>query len=571
MKKLLVITCTLSILISILSCEKEPGKNNSDSPADTTGQGSLTGNYHERFNDYTWDKSTEVSIMLNGNSISSESPNVYITGNTAIINAAGNYMISGQLDNGQIKVDADNNSLVRIILNNAQIHNNSGPALHIEKSSRTLINLAEGTDNYLSDGAQYANPDEEPNAALFCRSDLTIFGGGSLTVEGNYWDAINARDGLIIKDGSYNISAIDDGIRGKDYLIMMDGNYNVTSGDEGFKSDNDLDDQVGVIVIENGNFEVVSGGDAFDAINTIEIKGGTFDITSGGGYEFTADVESSKGIKGRKKVILNLQYCTINAADHAIDSDHTIEINSGNFDIRASKAGIHSDSTVTIHNGDITISRAIEGIESHNITFNNGSLNIYSIDDSFSATAGYDVDFNDHSLIAINGGLLALETIQGDVLDSNGSIILNDGKVIIHGPPAHPEVAIDYNHLFNITGGFLVASGTNSEMTQAPSETSSQNSVLIIFNSTFDESTIFNLQDENGNNLVTFSPEGVYQSILFSSAELVLGNTYYIYTSGSSTGELNHGLYEGGEYSPGSLYTSFNLSEKVTSIRNIQP
>ncbi len=571
MKKLQVTISALLILTFIISCEKDPGKDGPDAPADTTGQGILTGNYHERSNDYIWDKASESLITLNGNSITSQSPNVYISGNTAIINAAGNYTIRGPLDNGQIKIDADNNALVRIILNNAHIHNNSGPALHIEKSSRTLINLANGTDNSLSDGTQYANPEEEPNAAIFCRSDLTIFGEGSLTIQGNYRDALNARDGLIIKSGNYNISAIDDGIRGKDYLVIMGGKYLVSSGDDGFKSDNDLDDKVGIIEVEDGTFGVVSGGDAFDAINTIEIKAGSFDIISGGGYEFIAVEESSKGIKGRKKVILNLQNCTINAADHAIDSDNTIIINTGTYNLTTSKAGVHSDSVVTINNGDLTISRAVEGMESHKITINNGNLNIHSIDDSFSATAGFDVDVDDHSLISINGGYLVLKTILGDVIDSNGSIIMNDGTVIIHGPPVQPEVAIDYNGSFNITGGFLVASGTNSGMNEAPNESSSQNSIFIFFNDNFAESTIFHIDDGNGNNIVTFSPEGVYQSILFSSSELVLGNTYYIYTSGSSTGDLNHGLYEGGEYTPGTLYSEITISNTVTTIRNTEP
>ncbi len=571
MKKLLTVLGTLLFILYLTSCEKNSRIEDDENPVDTTGQGQLTGNYHERALDYTWDKSTESFITLNGSSISSESPNVYITGNTAIINAAGNYVISGNLDNGQIKIDADKNALVRIILNNVHIHNNSGPALYIEKSFRTLINLVDGTDNFLSDGDQYSHPEEEPNAALFCRSDLTIFGEGSFTIEGNYHDALNARDGLIIKSGNYNISANDDGIRGKDYLVVMSGNFAVTSGDDGFKSDNDLDDKVGIIEIHDGNFEVVSGGDAFDASNTIEIKAGSFDIISGGGYEFTADEESSKGIKGHNKVTLNLENCTINAADHAIDSDHTIVINSGNYSITAAKAGVHSDSVVTFNNGDLNISRAIEGIESHYITINNGNVDIHSIDDSFSATAGFDVDFDDHSLVSLNGGSLVLKTILGDVIDSNGSIVMNDGKVIIHGPPAEPEVAIDYNGSFKITGGFLIASGTNSGMTKAPSESSSQNSALIFFNSTFDESTIFHMQREDGTNIVTFSPEGVYQSILFSSSELVIGNTYYIYTSGSSTGELNHGLYEGGVYTPGVLNNSFTISGNVTTVLSTEP
>ena len=50
-----------------------------------------------------------------------------------------------------------------------------------------------------------ANPDtDEPNAAIFSASDLTIFGNGSLTVYGNNNDGIASKDGLIIASGTHH-------------------------------------------------------------------------------------------------------------------------------------------------------------------------------------------------------------------------------------------------------------------------------------------------------------------------------------------------------------------------------
>ncbi len=52
-----------------------------------------------------------------------------------------------------------------------------------------MIVLAEGSDNVVSDEAEYVfeNPEDgEPNAAIFSAADLTIYGAGSLGVNGTY-------------------------------------------------------------------------------------------------------------------------------------------------------------------------------------------------------------------------------------------------------------------------------------------------------------------------------------------------------------------------------------------------
>ena len=61
----------------------------------------------------------------------------------------------------------------------------------------------------VSDGKSYvfANPTEdEPNAAIFSKADLTIYGGGSLTVTGNFNDGIASKDGLIIASGTIAVT-----------------------------------------------------------------------------------------------------------------------------------------------------------------------------------------------------------------------------------------------------------------------------------------------------------------------------------------------------------------------------
>jgi hypothetical protein len=269
---LLAILC-----LGVVSCEKDNlsnGKGDDDV---------VDGVSHEEPDDYTRDSTSEVAVTLNGTSITSSSPYVVVSGSTATISDSGSYRITGILTNGQLVVDASDNERVRLILNGVTISNSSGPAIVIKNTSKTVINLVAGTTSTVSDGSTYTSSDEDLNAAILSKSDLTIFGEGALVVKGNYCDGISSKDGLVLKSGTYNITAKDDGIRGKDYLIIEGGDYAVVSGGDGLKSDNEASSEVGYIRIDNGNFNITSAGDAISAAATVTSSGGaTITIKSGG-------------------------------------------------------------------------------------------------------------------------------------------------------------------------------------------------------------------------------------------------------------------------------------------------
>ena len=82
---------------------------------------------------------------------------------------------------------------------------------------KLIVTLAEGTENRISDGAHYVfdqEDEDEPDAALFAKDDLTINGTGSLAVEGNYADGIRGKDNVKIISGEIAVTAVDDGIKG---------------------------------------------------------------------------------------------------------------------------------------------------------------------------------------------------------------------------------------------------------------------------------------------------------------------------------------------------------------------
>ena len=550
---------------------------------------------HEEAGDYTWGNSSVVGITLSGNSIQSESDGITISGNTVTITSYGNYELIGSLTDGQIIVNINedliseisdlgkstvfnSNRIVRLILDGIDITNSTTSPIYIENSDKTIIVLNSNTENYITDGNSYSfvtTQEDETNAALFSNDDLTIFGGGSLIVDGNYNDGIASKDGLIIKSGNISVTSVDDGIRGKDYVVMRGGSAVVNAGGNGIKSDNEEDETSGYISIESGNINITSVGDAITAQTDVTIIDGTISVTSGGGNTGYNSSVSNKGIKAVVQLVIDGGIFSINSADDAVHSNGSITINGGEFSIASGDDAIHADSSVEINDGTIKISKSYEGIESAVIVINGGTIKLNSSDDGLNVASGNDesgsrggpgrgFSSSGNYFIYINGGSIAI-TSNGDGIDANGSIVMTGGNVIVHGTTANNNSAIDYDGSFKITGGLVVAAGS-SGMAQAPGPSSTQYSILLKSNTPRSAGTLFHIENSSGNNILTFKPSNNFKSVAFSSPNLSNGSSYKMYFGGTSTGTESDGLYSGGTYIGGSLYKSFTISNIVTSI-----
>lgn len=571
----LALLCTLAIIFT-QACEKDyVQKNNTstttDDSDDDDSDNDNSAGMHEDSADYVWNVADIIPITLKVTSIEADNAGVTVSGTTATITAAGTYSITGSLTNGQIVVNTADEGSVRLLLNGISVSNTSTAPLYISKGKKVIVYLEENTVTTLSDATTYTYPTsdtDEPNAALYSKANMTIFGAGELIVKGNYQDGITSKDGLIIKGGVVRVSAKDDGIKGKDYLITKSGSIIVNSGGDGLKSTNTESTALGYISLASDTVNITStSGDAISAQTNALVYSGSYTIVSGGGSSKTkSTLVSTKGIKGDVSVVINGGNINISSSDDALHSAGNVTINDGTVKLASADQGINGATSVTMNKCKLSITQAREGIESPNITMNDGDVSIISSDDAFNASKGNGGENNDGSLLNINGGYIYISPSTGDGLDSNGSISITGGTIIDHGPKSNPELAIDYNGTCNITSGFLIASGVANNMTQGASTTSTQYSLKLIFTSTITASTLFHIQDIAGNDMVTFKPVNGYSSMVFSSSLLKNGSTYSIYTGGSSTGTFKNGLYQGGSYSSGTLYSSFTISSMVTSI-----
>ena len=587
-------------LVGLTACQTE--ELNETSPS--------TQNQSQTFNIQNSNPASETTVTdatatinFNDSEIIVEGSGATVSGQTVEITSGGTYYLSGTLNGGQVIINSLDEENVYLVLNGVNLTSKTSAPIYVKSAKNTIIELAEGTQNIITDSDSYVLEDpssDEPNAAIFSKDDLKIKGTGSLTVNANYHHGIVSKDDLEIKNGVITVNATADGIKGKDSVVIEGGTLTIVAGGDGIQASNTTDTTKGYVTIEDGIIDITATLDGIQAETDFVINNGTLTLHTGGGSEnsstktstnegmwgnwgqpststdstTTETSSSAKGLKAGNSITLNEGVITIDSSDDAIHSNNIITVNGGDYTVSSGDDGVHADSILEVNGGSINIIQSYEGLESTTITINDGTIYVVASDDGVNAAGGNDGSSlsgrpgqNQFSAstgsIEINGGYLYVDA-TGDGLDANGSITLSNGFVIVNGPTDGGNGALDYDASFNITGGTLIAAGS-SQMAQTPS-TSSTQPILNINTSSLNAGELINVTDSNGTNILTFAPTKTVQSIIISTPDLKLNSTYTISSGGSSTGSELDGIYEGGTYSNGTELGTMTLSSVITSL-----
>ncbi len=539
----------------------------------------LTAEYKSKDTDATYDISSACVITLDGDSAEISGNGAAADGSIITITENGTYVISGTLTDGQIIVDAGDEDDVRLVLNGVSITSSDSAPIYVENADKTVLILADGSENYISDASKYIDSNEsedEPNAAIFSKDDLSITGSGSLAVEGNYKDGIASKNDLKITGGTITVTAVEDGIRGRDSVSINGGSFDITAGLDGLKSNNDSESDQGYIILDGGSFRIVSGNDGIQAETALQINGGSFDLVCGSGSDASADAsESQKGLKAGSSLIVTGGTFVLDCADDAVHTSGSILIDGGSFTIDTGDDAFHADSDLTIEDGEILIASSFEGLEGAAVTVNGGTIRLTASDDGMNAAGGTDTNMpggrpgmdsffgSNEYQITINGGYLVIDA-SGDGIDSNGDLTITGGTVLINGPVSSGDGSLDYGGSCTISGGILVAAGS-AGMTQTLGTSSSQCSLLITFSFVQQAGTLLHIADEDGTPLLSFAPLKTYQSVIISLPEFTEDAVYTLYTGG--TADLNEDGYERSESSTDGTQTAeITLTGSLTSV-----
>ncbi len=225
----------------------------------------------------------EYSITLSDSQSSSSCSSVAISGNTVTITEAGSYTITGSISDGQICVDTDKESRVRLILAGVSVTSSGSAAIYVRSADKVVILLEDSTDNTLSSSGSFIQIDENNiDAVIFSKDDLTIKGNGTLNVTASDGHGIVSKDDLKIKDGIISVTSARKALSANDSITIDDGNLTLNAGTEGLEANN--------VVINGGSISVHAGDDGINATflsdvsrPAIEMNGGSLTIVMGAG------------------------------------------------------------------------------------------------------------------------------------------------------------------------------------------------------------------------------------------------------------------------------------------------
>lgn len=447
---------------------------------------------------------TVATITLGGDSITVSGNGATVNGTTVTITQPGNYDITGALSDGQIIVDAGKEDTIFLTLSDASITCSDSAPIYVKKASAVTIISAEGTENYISDGSTYTleEGEDEPDAAIFSKADLSFTGSGKLTVEGNYSMAIHGKDMVYFYDnGTYDILSAGDGIKGKDRVSITDDvNLTITAGEDGIQSTNKKDASLGDVYISGGTLSITAGKHGINAETMLNILGGTLTIDAqDDGLHAGTDIQFGSPAFDAPTVTITAQCDGVqagndlsvyegvtldittgggaaNAPEHVEEfgfpgwfdtqADSTEETTSsakglkcdGNMYIEGSTAGntitldcmddgLHCGSTLDIRYGsNLTIASGDDGIHSDDtLVIYGGTINITQSYEGLEAV-----------FITINGGDISLVASDDGLNAAGGSSADTDFEFM--GPPGGEgtsETLEDASYYILITGGTL--------------------------------------------------------------------------------------------------------------------
>jgi len=225
-----------------------------------------------------------------------------LDGTTLSITSANTYVLSGTCSDGVISIKkglAD----VTIVLDGLVLGNTTTAPIVCGKGASVLIELADGSENTLSD-SEYNNDDihadnaNAENAVIKGKkggTSITIGGSGSLTINANGKNGIKvAAEGTLTLQDSISLTvnaSVNDAISSDNLLTITGGTYIISAAGDGLVASPDEDDasSQGSVTIGGGTITITAGDDAIQA-RTLNVSGGqitatgvasSLDITSG--------------------------------------------------------------------------------------------------------------------------------------------------------------------------------------------------------------------------------------------------------------------------------------------------
>ena len=383
LKKILALTITAIMLITLASCgtafadqtteqnvqpviqtpaaDNDSNQYNEDSVSSDDGISDTSDLFTKRDLEQTADLSEAVYITVSDET-------------TEMVTEAGVYVLSGSAKNFTLKVEADKEAKVQIVLDGVYVTNDSFPVIYVVSADKCFITTTDSENSLEVTGTFKADGSTNTDAVIYSKDDLVLNGTGTLEIYSSD-NGISCKDDLKITGGTYKLSTVKDGIEANDSIAVYDGTFEISTSKDGLHSENSDDDTVGWIYIRDGSFTIKASGDAIQGTTIVQIDGGSFVLTASEGIEATyvqingGDISitsSDDGINASKKsrsystptVEINggtLKIVMGSGDTDAIDANGNIYVNGGYIDITAQVSSFDYDGSAQYNGGTIII------------------------------------------------------------------------------------------------------------------------------------------------------------------------------------------------------------------------
>lgn len=301
----------------------------------------------------------------------SEAQYIAVSGDEDIdITEEGVYVISGTAEDCTIKVEADNNAKIQLVLDGVNITNSDFPAIYVVSADKVFVTTTDSENTLTVDGQFTSDGEINTDAVIYSKDDIVLNGTGTLNITSYYGNGVSCKDDMKITGGTYYVKTTLDAFEANDSISVSDGTFDITTDKDGFHCEND--ETEGTITVSGGKFTINSESDGMQACALLRIDGGTIDINASEGLEATYILINDGDIS---------IYATddgINASASSNSYETAIEINGGYINVEVGQGdtdGLDANGSIYINGGTINVTAQMSSFD-YDITaeFNGGTI-----------------------------------------------------------------------------------------------------------------------------------------------------------------------------------------------------
>ena len=505
-------TAAESTATAVNTTGSENSGNNASANAVSKYDGFTDRDFDSSYPDYQ-------EIKLATGATGANADGVTVDGNTVTFTKAGTYLLSGELQEGQLVVDLPGeNDKIQLVLDGVNVTNSNSAALYVKNADKVFVTTASGTENSISATGEFVQTDDNNvDGAVYSKDDIVFNGEGILKVASAAGHGIVSKNDLKITGGTIEVTSASKALQGKDMVgiaggtvnldagtdgidsvnvALYEGSVNIKAADEGINSDVTDENTDPVVLLAGAALNIEAGDDAVQSTGDVTLSGGTVKIVSGGGSVNAAEHYDDMafgqmgGWPGRGQQGPRFGGEQSNTGEINFDTDDdssagegtknkgikaaNIYLKGGVLDIDAQDDALNADGEILVEDGTYDIVAGDDGLHaSEKVTVNKGVINveawegleatIVTINDGEITISANDDGINATQKVSslspaveINGGNITINMAQGDT-----DALDSNGTLYINGGTVNinAQFPFDYDGDGAIKGGTVYVNG----------------------------------------------------------------------------------------------------------------